>query len=254
MPRSVIPKLPRSSQAGPPPALLDRRAFLRLGLVVTGTLCGGGILGLTTARPAQAAFRLHPAGPLGSHPYSPHHAMVVRLDRCIGCERCVEVCAATNNVPAYGFRIAVLARALQDTDQDRPREFLPTLCNHCNKPPCTRACPSKATYKDKKTGIVLVEGQRCIGCRACVAACPYNARYMKDETGTVDKCDFCFHSRLVRRKPVACAEACPAAALVFGDIKDSESEAHRLLHAPGQTIWVLRPELGTLPHVFYIRG
>ena len=131
---------------------------------------------------------------------------------------------------------------------------MPVLCNQCNKPSCVKVCPTKATFKDKQNGIVMMNDALCIGCKACMTSCPYNARYFNNESNAVDKCDFCFRARLsIGKKGTACSDACPADVLVFGDLTDSGSRAYQVVHEPGRTLWVLRPELGTKPNVFYVR-
>jgi protein NrfC len=88
-----------------------------------------------------------------------------------------------------------------------------------------------------------------------MTACPYNARYYNREIQAVDKCDFCYHKRLQNGDTnTACAEACPAGALFFGDLSEHKSEIYKLLHKPEQTIFVLRPESGSMPNVFYLQG
>lgn len=130
---------------------------------------------------------------------------------------------------------------------------MPVLCNHCNRPPCVRVCPTSATYKDTKTGIVMMDQKRCIGCKTCMAACPYNARYFNEQVRAVDKCNFCFDTRISKGETkTACAAACPAQARIFGDLTDYESQLYKLVHTPEKTVWVLRPETGALPNVFYI--
>ena len=95
----------------------------------------------------------------------------------------------------------------------------------------------------------------CIGCKACMTACPYNARYYNMETQAIDKCDFCYRKRLQNGETnTACAAACPAEALFFGDLSEQESELYKLLHLPEQNIFVLRPESGSMPNVFYLQG
>jgi protein NrfC len=138
------------------------------------------------------------------------------------------------------------------------RIFMPVLCNHCNVPPCTRACPTKATYKDKKTGIVMMDQKKCIGCKTCVASCPYNARYFDEawDVRAIDKCNFCYDTRISKGETeTACSAICQekgGKVRVFGDLSDSESKVAKLLHKPESRAWVLRPEVGTLPNVYYI--
>jgi protein NrfC len=166
----------------------------------------------------------------------------------------VEACAKTNHVPKYGYRTAILEREAPKA-ADLKKEFIPVLCNQCNKPPCVTGCPTKATYKDSKTGIVMMEYHKCIGCKTCMVACPYNARYYNEERKAVDKCDFCYDTRLSKgQKVTACVEACPANVRIFGDMSDPQSEVYRMVHQIEKTVWVLRPETGVKPNVFYTRG
>ncbi len=230
----------------------ERRRFLKLGLVVTGVFAGGSVLSLTSARNAFGALE---SGYLKRYPYKPHYSMVMRQDRCIDCERCKEACKKTNHVPDYGYRTTILERELVIGPEERQREFMPVLCNHCNRPPCVRVCPTKATYKDKKTGIVMMNYKKCIGCKTCMAACPYNARYFHEERRAIDKCNFCFDTRLSKgEKLTACAAACPADVRIFGDLSDPESRVYKLVHEPNRVVWVLRPETGATPNVFYTKG
>ena len=229
----------------------ERRRFLRFGLAVTGVFVGGSVLSLTSARNAESAMGPVPA--TGKFPYSPHYTMVMRQNRCIDCERCMEACVKTNNVPAYGYRTTILQQEREIGKGEKERVFMPVLCNHCNRPPCVRVCPTTATYKDKKTGIVMMDYKRCIGCKTCMAACPYNARYFKEENRAVDKCNFCFDTRLSKgESKTACAAACPAGVRIFGDLTDYNSEAYKLIHKPEKVVWVLRPETGAMPNVFYM--
>lgn len=230
----------------------ERRRFLQFGLSVTGVFLGGTVLSLTSARNAQGA--LGGMRPATKFPYSPHYTMVMRQNHCIDCERCLAACKKTNHVPAYGYRTAILEQERPIGPDQNETIFMPVLCNHCNRPPCVRVCPTSATYKDKVTGIVMMDYKRCIGCKTCMAACPYNARYFKEENRAVDKCNFCADTKLKESngKITACAEACPAGVRVFGDLTDSTSKAYKLIHAPEKVVWVLRPETGALPNVFYM--
>lgn len=242
----------RSGADTRPVSLEERRRFLLLGLKITGVLAGGSILSLVPAQEVKS--ELLGSGIVTNYPYQPHYAMIIYKDRCIDCERCIEACVQTNSVPGYGYRNAILSRRKEGVAASKMiREFLPVLCNQCNRPPCVRVCPTKAIYKDKANGIVMINESLCIGCKACMTSCPYNALYYNRENEAVDKCDFCYRKRLQHGATnTACAEACPAAALFFGDLSDQKGEFYKLLHKPEQTIMVLRPELGAMPDVYYL--
>jgi Fe-S-cluster-containing dehydrogenase component len=183
------------------------------------------------------------------------YAMVIDLRRCIGCDACMVACKAEFDVPLGVFRTWVPYKVVGKYPNVK-KQFLPRLCNHCDDPPCVRACPVEATFKVEDGGFVLQRYVRCIGCKACMASCPYNARFMlpkhrtyTDITSVVDKCTFCHH-RVTQGLVPACVQTCIGRSRVFGDINDPKSEVSYLVsHLPTQ---VLRPEQGTKPHVFYI--
>lgn len=229
---------------------MDRREFLKIGLVITGVFAGGSIVSV-----ASAAEKIFPNGSIAEkYPYRPHYCMVIRVDRCIGCRRCVEGCVAANAVPSYGWRTLVLEREVRQA-LGQKREFIPVLCNQCNNPPCVRACPVTATYKHSQNGIVMMDNKKCIGCKICLAACPYDARYYNEERGAVDKCDFCFETRLSRgEKSTACQAACPADVRVFGDLSDPRSRVYRLVHQLQKPVWVLKKDTDAKPNIFYTKG
>lgn len=231
----------------------ERRRFLQFGLCITGVFLGGSILSLTSAHKAQGALS---GGKIltTDYPYSPHYTMVIRESYCIDCEKCMDACRSTNKVPAHGYRTTILERSVPIAPNQKERIFMPILCNQCNNPPCVRVCPTKATYKDKTNGIIQMNTDKCIGCKTCMAACPYNARYFDEEIRAIDKCNFCYNTKLKESngKTTACASACPAGARVFGDLTNPKTEAYKLIHNPEKVFWVLRPERDTLPNVFYV--
>jgi protein NrfC len=231
----------------------ERRQFLKFGLTVTGVFLGGSILSLTSAQKAQGAL-MNGKATVGKFPYKPHYTMVVSQGHCIDCELCLEACRSTNNVPTYGHRTNILERSIPDSAGQQERAFMPILCNHCNQASCVRVCPTGATFKDLTNGIVRMDPKKCIGCKTCMAACPYNARYYKEEDRAIDKCNFCFDTKLKESggKTTACCAACPAGVRVFGDLTDPETEAYKLIHTPGNVFWVLKPETGNLPNIFYL--
>ncbi|BBO89221.1 sulfate reduction electron transfer complex DsrMKJOP subunit DsrO [Desulfosarcina ovata] len=150
---------------------------------------------------------------------------------------------------------------LDEAVENRP--FL-LLCNHCENPPCVRACPTKATFKNEN-GIVMMDFHRCIGCRFCMAACPFGARsfnfrdprpFIKETNkefptrmkGVVEKCNFCAERLAVGKQP-ACVEASNGA-IAFGDLYDEHSEVRELLK---ENYTIRRKQtLGTEPAVYYI--
>ncbi len=211
-------------------------------------------------------------------------AMVVDMKACWekgkpGCKDCIIACHTVHNVPDIGSvkeEIKWLwTEKFENTFTGQENEMVPeefkdkpfmVLCNHCTYAPCTRVCPTQATFK-RADGITMMDFHRCIGCRYCMAGCPYGARsfnfrdprnYIKTELnptfptrerGVVEKCNFC-DERLAAGKLPACVEACKAKALTFGDLEDPASEVRKLL---AKRFSIRRkPELGTQPAVYYI--
>lgn len=245
-----IPEAPEPAEETSDTAI-QRRDFLKLGLAVTGVFAGGTLLSAVSVVDQVFASKQEFAE---KYPYKPHYSMVIQQDNCIDCERCLEACRLTNNVPEYGYRTRILEQVKPDAI-GRKTEFIPVICNHCNNPACVRACPTKATYKNQQNGIVMVDQDKCIGCKTCMTACPCNDRYYNEETKSVDKCDFCYNSRLSKGETTtACAAACPANVRIFGDLSDPGSDVYKRVHDLEITVWVLRPETGIKPNVFYTSG
>ena len=177
----------------------------------------------------------------------PRYGMVIDLRRCFGCHACSVACKAEQDVPLGYFKNWVLTTERGRYPRVR-RAFLPLLCNHCDDPPCVKACPTRSTVQ-RADGIVTQDDTTCIGCKYCVQACPYAMKYSDHATKTAQKCDFCLH-RVEQGLLPACVNTCNARARAFGDLNDPDSAVSRLIASnPVQT---LRPELGTDPRVFYI--
>jgi Fe-S-cluster-containing dehydrogenase component len=234
----------------------ERRKFLKMGLAVTGVFLGGTVISLTSVSSAKGGNTDSVIPAKGQYPYTKHYGMIMRQNNCVDCEKCMDACVETNHVPVgHGAWRTTIQERLTTVEGVEKQEFRPILCNHCNRPPCVRVCPTKATYKDKETGIVVMDYKKCIGCKTCMAACPYNARYFNHDKYAIDKCNFCLDTRLAAgEKETACAAACPADVRVFGDLKDTSTEIYQLLHEPDNKIWVIRPECGALPNVFYMNA
>ncbi len=206
----------------------------------------------------------------GYDPADHYYGMGIEIDKCIGCNRCVEACKTENNVPRESYytrtwveRYTILANGettvetvtgKPESPGDRPDDqdvlrsfFVPKLCNHCAHPPCVQVCPVGATFATQD-GVVVVDSKRCIGCRYCIQACPYGARYLDHRTMTADKCTFCYH-RVVKGLAPACVEACPTGARIFGDLKSRASRLTRFMRM--NKVDVLKPALNTEPKVYY---
>ena len=176
------------------------------------------------------------------------YGMVIDTRRCSGCQACSVACKAEFDVPLGATRSWV-EYVEKGTFPDVSRNFLPRLCNHCSEPLCVDVCPTGATYKRAKDGIVVVDPDTCIGCKYCMQACPYDARFINPKTGAADKCDFCLH-RVENGIVPACVNTCEGRARVFGDINDPTSEIAKLIAS--NPVTVLRQGQGTEPNVYYI--
>jgi len=194
--------------------------------------------------------------------------MAIEIEKCIGCRRCLAACKTENNVPEdEGLNRTWLERyevggngklnvefisntELYEGEAFQNGEkgfFVPKLCNQCANPPCVSICPVNATFKTAD-GVILVDKDRCIGCKYCVVACPYGARYLHPEKLVVDKCTFCYH-RITKGLKPACVQACPTGARMFGDLKNPDDPVgQRVLYEAYQ---VIKPTLGTSPMVYY---
>jgi DMSO reductase family type II enzyme iron-sulfur subunit len=128
--------------------------------------------------------------------------------------------------------------------------YLPRLCNHCTRPSCLEACPTRAIYKRRKDGVVLIDQDRCKGFRECNKACPYDKIYFNYLTGKSQKCIFCF-PRVEEGVAPACARQCPGRLRFVGYLDDEGGPIHRLVHG-WKVALPLHPEHGTEPNVFYV--
>jgi molybdopterin-containing oxidoreductase family iron-sulfur binding subunit len=281
----------------------NRRSFIRNSLAVLGTMAAGGAVAREIASAADPAPQ-----PASDAPATPaltpdhqlvHHqcgkvvslpvvntpvrkgipgrkfVMVIDLAKCDGCGTCTLSCGKMHFIPPDRQWIKVLR--MQDAEHTAPY-FFPQPCYHCDNPPCTKVCPVDATFK-RQDGIVLIDNERCIGCRFCMAACPYGARsfnwarphdppealaesYSPEHgyprrVGTVEKCDFCPDMAAQGKLP-GCVGGCPMGALYFGDqnedaVTNSQGETLRLskllLDRSG---YRHLEELGTKPRVYYL--
>jgi molybdopterin-containing oxidoreductase family iron-sulfur binding subunit len=215
-------------------------------------------------------------------------AYALDISRCIGCRRCVYACVAENNQSRdpqiHWIRVMQMekehgvdfehATAYYESKEVPEEEhfYVPVACQQCRNSPCTKVCPTGATWQEPD-GIVVVDYDWCIGCRCCMAACPYGARHFnwaapsipKAELnpathylgnrprpkGVVEKCTFCIQRTRQGRYP-ACVEVCPVGARKFGNLLDPDSEIRYIIE--NKRVMVLKEELNTMPKFFYFYG
>jgi Fe-S-cluster-containing dehydrogenase component len=176
------------------------------------------------------------------------YGFVLDQRRCIGCHACTVACKSENEVPLGDFRTWVKYTEVGEFPAVR-RHFAVLRCNQCTDAPCVEICPVIALDK-RPDGIVDLDKDICIGCKACMQACPYDALYLNEESGGAEKCHFCAHRVEQGLKP-ACEVVCPETAIISGDLHDPNSPASRVLaEVPGAV--ARRPEQGTGPNVFYL--
>lgn len=179
------------------------------------------------------------------------YGMVINLKTCIGCGACVVACSEENSLQ-LGVEVPLEARThIKNIEMGRYPNvkwmFYHSICRHCEEAPCVSVCPTGASYRTED-GIVLLDHEKCIGCKYCMVACPYNARYINEELGVPDKCTFCIH-RVKEGLEPACVSSCPTRSRIFGDLDDPNSEVVKLVVSGAVPAGA---EHGTKPKVYYI--
>jgi anaerobic dimethyl sulfoxide reductase subunit B (iron-sulfur subunit) len=148
---------------------------------------------------------------------------------CAGCKACMAACKDKNDLP-----VGINWRKVYDygggswiPDPRHPNIMIPnnvfvystsTACMHCQDPLCANVCPAAAITK-RDDGVVLIDADKCIGCRYCEWACPYGAPQFNEAEGIMTKCNFC-EDYLAEGKNPACVDQCPLRALDFGELSD----------------------------------
>ncbi|HXG59537.1 MAG TPA: 4Fe-4S dicluster domain-containing protein [Thermoanaerobaculia bacterium] len=152
---------------------------------------------------------------------------ILDLTKCVGCHACTVACKSENNtapqisplVMRNGRAITVDWRRVTEIERGTypkvAREFVSMACNHCLEPACMKSCPVGAITKRDKDGIVLIDQEKCNGCRYCVWACPWGAPRFSEITHKVEKCTFCVQRIDAGLQP-ACVTTCVGRALTFG--------------------------------------
>lgn len=259
---------------------INRRHFLRKAGIVTALGFGSTfiITGLSMKKVVEASEYEAPQRAL----VAKHWVMVVDMSKFKTAEdynRVIEACHSVHNVPNFGnpkdeikwiwtddYEHTFTGQSNKYMQESIKAHPFILLCNHCENPPCVRACPTEATFK-RPDGIVDMDFHRCIGCRFCMAACPYGVRsfnyrdprpfikmvspdFPTRTKGVVEKCNFCVE-RLEKGLMPACVENSKGG-LIFGDLDDPKSEVRKIVSS--QYTIRRKPELGTQPSVYYLVG
>jgi Fe-S-cluster-containing dehydrogenase component len=282
---------------------LSRRQFLKIGALVAGATAtlgaarsktfdeivhavGDGVAAHLPAFRANAQTTgeliaangepmRHPAAEAAPAPAKRRWVMVIDLAKCDGCKECTQACTAMHFVPPEQEWIKVFENR---DNKVAGAYWFPRPCMQCDNTPCAKVCPVGATFK-REDGIVLIDQDRCIGCRYCIAACPYSSRYFNwgepphtpeelaqaysvewnypHRKGVVEKCIFCPANAREGKLP-NCAQNCRMGAIYFGDQvedvvtnRDGDTVSFsELIRSKGGYRYM--EELGTEPRVWYL--
>ncbi len=200
--------------------------------------------------------------------------MVVDLAKCNNARKCITACQKMHHLPEETEWLQV--KLLMDSPDAAPYWF-PKTCFHCDNPPCVKVCPVDATFK-RQDGLVLIDNERCIGCKFCMAACPYSTRVFNwdepeqpeeiagltfspetsvpSQIGTVEKCDFCPDMTREGLLP-DCVTACPNGVFYYGDqnedVVSNGTDVVRFSDLiTDRAGYRYMEELGTEPRVWYL--
>jgi Fe-S-cluster-containing dehydrogenase component/formate-dependent nitrite reductase membrane component NrfD len=176
-----------------------------------------------------------------------NYGFAIDLRKCIGCHACTIACKAEHEIPV-GVNRCWVKTVEKGSFPDTRRLFFPVLCNQCTDAPCVRICPTRALYK-RRDGIVDLNGESCIGCRACMEACPYDQLFIDPNTHTAEKCNFCAN-RVENELLPACVIVCPTECRIFGDLDDPSSAVSKIVEH--EAFSVRKPEKNTGPKIFYL--
>ena len=170
----------------------------------------------------------------------PNYGMVIDLTKCNGCYNCFLACKDEhwgNDYPpislAQPYTGHFWMRIIERERGTYPKvkvAYTPLLCMHCANPPCINSTQDGSVYQ-RPDGIVIIDPEKAVGRKEIMKTCPYQVIYWNEEKNIPQKCTFCAHLLDSGEKVPRCVEACPTGALIFGDIKDPDSEVSKLIKA-----------------------
>lgn len=186
-------------------------------------------------------------------------AFYFNASACNGCEACVIACKSKNAFPVgiNWRRVHQYGGGTWIPDPEDKDFMVPSgvfaysisaACMHCVKPICASVCPSSAIFKREEDGVVLINAERCIGCRYCEWACPYGAPQYNESAGQMTKCDFCI-DLLEKGEEPFCTASCPMRALEFGELDELRAKYGNMASIePLPVARITDPALVITPH------
>jgi len=155
--------------------------------------------------------------------------IMVTIEKCLACKSCEIACAVAHS------KSRVLEEAIVERPTPKRRVTIeaagelavPLQCRHCEDAPCITVCPTAAIHRDEADGPVLIEQDRCIGCKFCLMVCPFGVIDVSTDGKVMLKCDLCIERTRVGQEP-ACVEACPTGALKLVDEKELAAHKRQL--------------------------
>ncbi len=188
--------------------------------------------------------------------------LLIDVSKCTGCRGCQVACKQWNNLPATATAFSgsyenppriegntwTRVKFTEDRQSNGSVRFLfrKTQCMHCTEASCVAVCATGAATR-MENGTVVIDQDKCVGCKNCVVACPFGAVGFDPQTGTSRKCRACYE-RVANNMPPACVKTCPPGALQSGkreDILAAAGERVSQLKAAGKEAYIYgQKELG----------
>lgn len=180
---------------------------------------------------------------------------MIDVSLCNGCYSCQIACKDEH----VGNDWSPIAKPQPDTGQFWMRQtehirgtvpkvkmhYVAMPCMHCQEAPCMPVCPIEGAIYRRDDGLIIIDPQKCTGCKACLDACPYDAIFMNESLNIAQKCTGCAHLLDSGEWEIPrCADVCPTEAIRFGEEEDFAAEI--------TAAEVLLPEEGTKPRVYYL--
>lgn len=154
--------------------------------------------------------------------------IAINIEKCLACKSCEIACAVVHS------ESKVLQEAIQESP--KPQRMVtveaagafgvPMQCRHCEDAPCITVCPTAAILRHETNGPVLIEQDRCIGCKFCLMVCPFGVIDISRDGKAVVKCDLCIERTSAGEEP-ACVASCPTGALQFCELTELLAERRR---------------------------